>query len=182
MAIRHRFCFNNRTEAHMNGFEFTKSKCATDLWHTEYRLNRDPKLVRLIQPDAWRQQNNIKAPADGWVLPRRSFWAIVGPHNLRQPWSQPDIRLDGWPSGVCVMEWGASVTRLFFVLSLFLSHNRIPVRLNYWRSCWTCRRTWSSWCCLFSKVHILIGTQAAFLFFFSSILKPGSCILPASSR
>lgn len=102
----------------MNGFEFNKSKCATDLWHTEYRLHRDPKRVRLIQPDAWRQQNNIKAPADGWVLPRRSFWPIVGPHNLRQPWSQPDIRLDGWPSGVSVMEWGASVTRLFFSLSL----------------------------------------------------------------
>lgn len=84
-AIRYRFSFNNRIEAHMNGFEFTESKCATDLWHTEYRLHRDPKRVRLIQPDAWRQQNNIKAPADGWVLPHRSFWAIVGPHNLRQP-------------------------------------------------------------------------------------------------
>lgn len=110
---------NNRSRAQVEGFEFSESKYATDLWHVEYGLQRDPKWVRLTWPSAWRQQNNIKPAADGWMLPRGPFWTPAGPHNLRQPWSLRDIRQDGCTltgrlSVVCVIERSVSHKVSFF--------------------------------------------------------------------
>lgn len=87
---------------------------------------------------------------DGWGLANPT---VAGPSARRGPWS---IQMPLWDISSGLAPDRAALTLIWCRMCLKVAFVSCPprtqVRLTYWRSCWTCRRTWSWWCSPFWKV------------------------------